>query len=374
MELKTLFSPAKIGRIQIKNRIVRSATYETLADKKGYVTDELIKLYSGLAQGGTGLIITGFSAVDSEGIVGPKAICLYDDSYILGQKKLVEAVHEYSDVKISTQLAHCGRQILSPKVQPVAPSPIADKMVNRTPRELTTNEVKEMIKKFVDAGRRAYESGYDMVQIHAAHGYLLSLFISPYSNKRTDEFGSDTQKRTKILVDIYNGILDEVGKNFPIIIKMQTQDDVLGGLEIKEAKDIAKILVKTGYDAIEPSGGMYESRLRTKRPLGPLPSKMIKSPDDEAYLLPNAEELKPVVDDCPIILVGGIKDPLLAEKILLRGTVDFISMSRPLIREIDLPNRWRGGDLSPSTCFSCNKCLFNIGRKNLQCASKKSTS
>ena len=366
MKLDTLFSPCKIGNIQIKNRIVRSATYECLADKKGYVTDELIEFYSELACGGTGLIITGFAAVDRGGSVGPNVIGLYDDSYIPLQKKLVDSVHEYSDVKISTQIAHSGRQIFFPKLQPVAPSPIADKIVGRVPKELATYEVSGIVKKFVDAGRRAYESGYDMVQLHAAHGYLLSSFISSYSNKRTDEFGGDTKKRTKILVDIYNGIRDEVGKNFPVIIKMQSEDDVNGGLTVKESKDIAKILVDTGYDAIEPSGGIYESRMHTKRPL---PSKRVKSKDEEAYLLKNAKELKPEMGDCHIILVGGIRDPKIAEKILQEDNIDFISMSRPLIREPNLPNRWEESDTNPATCVSCNRCLFNMGRGAVKCVS-----
>ena len=371
MELKTLFSPEKIGSISIKNRIVRSATYESMADERGYVTDKLIKLYDGLARGGTGLIITGFSAVDGEGSVGPKTVGLYDDSFISGQKKLVDAVHDYPDVRISAQIAHCGRQILLPKFQPIAPSPIADKFINRIPRELSTDEIQGSIKSFVDASRRAYEGGYDMVQIHAAHGYLLSSFISPYSNKRSDEFGGDTQKRTKILVDIYNGIRDEIGKDFPVMIKMQSRDDVASGLSIEEASDIAKILADTGYDAIEPSGGIYEARLKTKNAL---PSKIIKSQEDETYLLPNAGELKPKIGNCPLILVGGIRDPLTAEKILEGGIVDFVSMSRPLICEPELPTRWRNGDFSPVACISCNRCLFNIGIKPLKCYSRASKS
>ncbi|MDY6959627.1 MAG: NADH:flavin oxidoreductase, partial [Halobacteriota archaeon] len=228
--LKKLFTYGEIGDVTVKNRIVRSATYESVADEKGHVTEEMIDLYSDLAEGGTGLIITGFTTVDPEGMVGPKTTGLYDDSCLAGQRRLVDAVHECEGVKIASQLAHCGRQILIPGIVPVAPSPIADKMINRMPRELSSKEVREIIDKFVSAGRRAYESGYDAVQIHAAHGYLLSSFLSPYSNKRSDEFGGDTKGRTKILLDICDGIHDEVGFQFPIIVKMQSQDGISEGL------------------------------------------------------------------------------------------------------------------------------------------------
>ena len=255
IELKYLFSPGKIRNVQIKNRIVRSATYEKRATKDGYVADRLIKLYTDLAQGGTGLIITGAIAVDPKSSGSQNQAYLYEDSYVSGQKQLVEAVQNYSDVKIAAQLVHIGRQGIHPKYPPVGPSPILNKSTNLIPRELTTEEIGKIIERFVEAGMRAYESGYDMVQLHAAHGYLLNNFISPHTNRREDEYGGDTKNRTKILVDIYNLLRDEVGKNFPIITKLQTNDFVPGGLTLNEAKKITKILVDAGYDAIEPSGG-----------------------------------------------------------------------------------------------------------------------
>ncbi|MDY6864948.1 MAG: NADH:flavin oxidoreductase [Halobacteriota archaeon] len=368
IDFNRLFTPGKIGNVTVKNRIVRSATYESVADEKGHVTEEMIDLYSDLAEGGTGLIITGFTTVDPEGMVGPKTTGLYDDSCLAGQRRLVDAVHEYEGVKIASQLAHCGRQILIPGIVPVAPSPITDKMINRMPRELSSKEVREIIDKFVGAGRRAYESGYDAVQIHAAHGYLLSSFLSPYSNKRSDEFGGDTKGRTKILLDICDGIHDEVGFQFPIIVKMQSQDGISEGLCVEEAKDIARLLVHAGYSAIEPSGGIYEGRLRNK---SALPMKLIKSQEDEAYLLPTARELKPTMGNCPLILIGGMRDPVMADGILESKIADFISLSRPLICEPDLPNRWSEGDLSPVKCKSCNRCYFNMGREPLHCYNKK---
>jgi 2,4-dienoyl-CoA reductase-like NADH-dependent reductase (Old Yellow Enzyme family) len=368
LELKNLFTEGKIGNVYIKNRIVRSATYERKATKYGFVNEKLIKLYTDLAQGGTGLLITGAIAVDKTGSGSQNQAYLFDDSYISGQKQLVNAVHDYSDVKIAAQLIHTGRQGSHPKYPPIAPSPIPNKVTKRIPHELTTEEIREVIKWFVDTSHRAYECGYDMVQMHAAHGYLLSNFISPYTNKRMDEFGGDTQKRTKILIDIYNQLRDEVGKNFPITIKLQTQDLIPGGLTLEEAKKITHYLVDVGYDAIEPSASEIETMIGTKNTY---PSKIIKSPNDENYFLPTAKELKPIMKKCQMILMGGIRNPLSAEKILQENFADFISMSRPLIHEPDLPNRWKSGDLSPARCISCNSCYTTMYAGEVYCVVKK---
>ena len=366
IELKSLFSSGKIGNVKIKNRIVRSATSENMATKDGQVSDDLIKVYTELAQGGTGLIITGGFAVHPSSTLRRYSCCLYDDVFLPRQKKLVEAVHDYSECKIAAQLVHTGRQTGNKNYQPVAPSPIPDKIVNRVPRELKTEEIRDVIKMFVDAGRRAYEVGYDSVQLHAAHGFLLCNFVSPYSNKRTDEYGGDTQRRTKILVEIYDQLRDKVGKNFPITVKLQTQDDVPGGLTLEEGKEIAKIVADTGYDAIEPSGGGGESMIGESGING-LPSRVIKSPEDENYFLSTVNEIKPVMNDCPVILMGGVRNPLSAEKVLREKAAEFISMSRPLIYETDLPNRWKNGDTSPALCTSCNECYMSVLEGALHC-------
>ncbi|MFX1297269.1 MAG: NADH:flavin oxidoreductase [Promethearchaeota archaeon] len=356
-DLKKLFSSGRIGNVSIKNRIMRSATFEGLASREGFVTDELIKLHTNLAKGGTGLIITGASAVDVRYTVGSRCTCLNDDSFINSHKKLVDAVHEYSEVKIGPQLAHNGRLGKHPKYKPVTPSLVLHKTTNQVPKELTLDEIQELVMKFAAAGRRAYESGYDMVQLHGSHGYLLSSFLSSITNKRIDQFGGSIENRVKILVDIYNYLRDEVGKNFPIIVKLQVVDGVPNGLTLEESKKLAKILVNTGYNAIEPSGGIIELLEETTNAL---PSKKIKDPEDENYLLSAAKELKPILKNCSLILVGGIRNPTSAENIIQNNQCDFISMSRPLICEPDLPNRWKDGDYSPTRCISCNSCLMEI--------------
>ncbi|MFX1337866.1 MAG: NADH:flavin oxidoreductase [Promethearchaeota archaeon] len=364
IELKTLFSPGKIGNIEIKNRIVRSATYTRSATDDGYVTDAMIKYYTDLAKGGTGLIITGIISIDLPGKAGRGQACMFDDSFISGQKNLVGAIHDYSDVKIAAQLSHAGRQTGNP----VGPSAIMYKVSKKIPRELSNEEVKEVIKNFVNAARRAYESGYDMVQLNAGHGWLLTNFLSPYTNNRTDEYGGDTKNRCRILVDIYNQFRDELGKDFPIFLKLQTNDFVEGGITIEEGIEITKIMIDTGYDAIEPSGGSGDTLLT---PGKNYPSIIIKEPDDENYFLPNVKAIKPVMKDRPIILMGGVRNPLKAEKLLQEKTIDFIAMSRPLIYEPDLPNRWKSGDLSPPFCTSCNQCYMSVLSGPVQCPIKK---
>jgi len=371
MELEHLFSPGKIGNVQIKNRIIRSATWVAKATIDGYVTKDLIKIFKDLAEGGTGLIISGYLAVDALGAATRRMACLYDDSYISGQKKLVKAVHENLDVKIAAQIAHTGNGAFifgNKNFKPVGPSPMINLVLNKPCRELTTEEVRQIIKKFVDTGKRAYDCGYDAVQIHGAHGYLLSDFVSPFTNKRTDEFGGNFEKRTKILVDIYNQLRDEVDKNFPILIKLNTMDYLQGGLRLDEAKNIAKILIETGYDAIEPSSGRYNLKFSSRKTY---PSVMDKSEKNENYFLQNVKRLKPIMRGRPIILQGGIRNPVVIEEFIKDNTTDFIALSRPLLYEPDLPMRWKNGDLSPPLCTSCNACLAVAATDTAYCVVKK---
>ena len=368
MELKKLFSSEKIGNIQIKNRIVRSATFMFMAEKYGYVGERLLNLYEELARGGTGLIITGAVAMDPSASGGPYQVCLYDDSHMPGHKRLVNLIHEYDDTKIAIQFNHLGRLGYHPKYPNFAPSPIPYKGTGITPRELTTEEVRDLIKKFVDAGLRAHECGYDMAQLHAAHGYLLNNFISPYTNIRSDEFGGSIQGRTKILIDIHDGIRDELGNQFPIIIKLQSQDFIPNGITEEDGIKIAKIISNAGFDGIEPSGGGRESIEFMKNTL---PSKIMKKNEEENYFLPFAKKLKPFLRDCALILVGGIRNPKVAENILQEGYADFISLCRPLIYESNLPNRWKSGDITPAKCISCNSCLAVMERGPVYCVTKQ---
>ena len=337
MELKHLFSPAKIGNIKIKNRIVRSATFENLT-KDGRVNDRYIKLYEDLAKGGTGLIITGAISIN---------YLTKNPGFMSEMKRISELVHDYSETKIAVQLALTGNSI--------GPSGMNGK------NELSIEQIKQIIKDFATSAALVYENDFDSLQIHAAHGYLLSRFVSPYFNKRDDVFG---QNRSKILVEISNEIKDLIGKSFPIQIKLQVSDFIPEGLTIQDSKNTIKT-VSAHYDAIEPSGGGGGI---VKGPKS-YPSVILKSKLDENYFLPAAKELKSEMGDCPLMLMGGIRNPIDAEKILEDGHADFISFCRPLIREPNLPNRWKGGDMSITHCISCNSCFMTIASpEGLQCA------
>ena len=363
-----LGEPKGIGGMVVKNRLVRSATFEGMA-RSGYVTEDFVRLYKALAEGGVGLIITGYAYVHRMGQSYLSMTGIDRDEFIPGLKRVTETIHEHGDeCKISMQLAHCGRQsrILE---TPLAPSPVFEPVSNKMPREMTRREIEETIEAFAEGAVRAKKAGFDAVQIHAAHGYLLNEFLSPYTNKRTDEYGGNTEKRAKIVEDIYSRTVEKVGKTFPILIKMNVDDFLEGGINLKESKKIAERISKTGFAAIEISGGMWETRIKNKDLVTIRTG--IRSRQQEAYFRPYANEIRKVID-IPLILVGGIRSLDVAQEILAEGSADFVSLCRPLIRQPDLPNRWlkRIGELT-ADCISCNTCLDNAVKVGVRCIQKE---
>ena len=367
------FETREIGGMIVKNRLVRSATYERMASESGRVTDGLVRLYRTLAEGGVGLIITGHAYVQSSGKAVPQQMGIDKDNLIPGLRKIAEAVHEHGDgCKVAIQLTHCGRQSFVLKTT-VAPSAVFEPVVKKMPREMTIEEIEETIEAFAQAARRAKEAGFDALQLHAAHGWLLSEFLSPYTNRRTDEYGGSTRNRTKIIEDIYERIVENVGTDFPILIKMNVDDFLEGGIDLNESKRIAERLSKTGFAAIETSGCMWEVTTRSKEELGWVPAMLpesrmnIRSKDEEAYFLPYAREIRKVIA-APLILVGGIRSLDVIENILAEGSVDFVALCRPLIRQTDLPNKWLKeiGALT-ADCISCNGCVRSTMEGGIKC-------
>jgi 2,4-dienoyl-CoA reductase-like NADH-dependent reductase (Old Yellow Enzyme family) len=352
IDLKNLFSPGYIGNVKIKNRIVRTATYMAGATEKGYVTDDLVNIYDTLAGGGIGLIISGYIAIHPTGSATPRMACFFDKSYSAGQKKLVDAVHDHSEVKFCAQIAHTGSQVYNPIYEPIGPSPLINPITNRTARELSLKEIEDIVKSFINAGIGLYECGYDMIQLHGGHGYLLSDFLSPFTNRRSDEYGGVINNRIRIIREIFNGLKDALGKNFPILIKLNITD-FLGedkGLHFSEGKLITKEIVDIGFESVEPTCGRTNLKFTNNKRY---PTTMIKSPDEENYFLSYVKELKPLMNKCKMILMGGIRNPLKAEEFLQKKFCDFVSLCRPLIYEPDLPNRWKNGDHSSRGYFHC---------------------
>ncbi len=357
-----LFSPFEIKSIKMNNRIVRSATYEKMADEDGFVTDRLINLYVTLAKGAVGLIITGNVLVHISGRSAPKMLCIHNDFYIEGLKKLTKAVHDEGG-KIVIQLNHGGRQCASVFLggkKPVAPSSVFEPVYKVTPKELTQEEIWEIIEAFGKAAKRAKEAGFDGVQIHGAHGYLINQFLSPYTNRRNDYWGGDEERRFHFLEEVYQSIRDHVGYDYPVMIKLNACDFIEGGLTVEESLRIAKRLENLGIDAIEVSGGIVESKPE-ERPVRP----KIDSTEKEAYFREYAREFKKNLK-VPIMLVGGIRSRSVAEDILQKNDADLISLSRPLIIEPDLPKKWAQGK-EKSDCISCNGCMRFMKLEYVRC-------
>ena len=263
-----------------------------------------------------------------------------------------------------------------PSVEPTAPSPIHDRFFDRTPRALEAHDIEEIIDAYVEGIRRAQEADFDGVEVHAAHGYLLSSFLSPLTNQRQDQYGGSTENRTRIVREIYQRARKRVGDIFPIIIKINSTDFLPGGMDMDEFLRVGSVLIETGFTAIETSGGMWESLTRSEEELGWKPVFMdeartgIKRKDQEAYFLPGAKALKEKTK-ATIILVGGLRSLSRIEEIVGSGMADFVSLCRPLIRQPELPNLWYSGSgPDKAECISCNACL-PIGFAPFACRAKK---
>ncbi|MHA2007373.1 MAG: NADH:flavin oxidoreductase [Promethearchaeota archaeon] len=363
----------KIGKLEIKNRFVRSATYEGLATEEGEITDKLVDFYKTLSEGGSGLIITSFAFIQESGRAQNKQIAAYKDDFIPSLQRLANTIHENGEgCKVALQIVHSGRQSHHVK-ETIAPSAVLEKFTNKMPREMSINEIEETIESFAQAARRAKEASFDGVQLHGAHGYLISEFLSPYTNRRTDQYGGNTEKRLRFVEQIYIRSRELVGDDFPILIKMNCDDFLEGGITLEESKKLTKSLSTIGFDAIEISSCMWETVKRKKKEIGWRPmfipeSRMsVGAVNEPAYHLPYAKEIIKGID-IPLILVGGVNSIDLIEEILNNGDADFVSFSRPLIREPDLPNRWiKGIGSSTVKCDYCNNCLLTLTKEGLSC-------
>jgi 2,4-dienoyl-CoA reductase-like NADH-dependent reductase (Old Yellow Enzyme family) len=353
--MNILFETMKIGRLRLRNRFVRSATYDGCADKAGHVTEKQIGLYEGLAKGGVGLIVSGIASVHPSGRISAFQNIVSDDAAIPGLKKLVDTVNSHG-AAIALQLFHGGRESAAyqqhRKSVAFAPSVVAnDPYCDLEHRAMTEDEIIEVIKAFGDAAVRAREAGFDAVQIHAAHAYLPSQFLSPFTNHRTDFWGGSPEKRLNFLCEIYKDIRKKVGQDYPVMIKIGVADGFPEGLEFPEGKAAAVLCANLGFDAIEISQGLRGKRysqteFRTK----------IKGLDQEGYFRPWCRQIREAVD-VPVMMVGGLRSIELMEEVIRNQEADYISLCRPLIREPDIIGRWEKGQGARASCVSCNLCF-----------------
>ena len=345
-----VFDTTQIKGMTLANRFVRSATWEGMAAEDGAVTSRLIDTVIDLAEGGVGLIISGHAYVLQEGQAGPLQMGIYKDDLVDGLKCMTRAVHEAGG-KMVAQLAHAGT--FAAETLTRTPPHVVSGFdgLARTPRhEMSAADIQHLVSAYVRAAERAKAAGFDGVQIHAAHGYLFSQFLSPVYNRRQDAYGRSIENRSRAMCETVTAVRQAVGPDFPVLVKINAWDDLEGGLTLEDAVTAAGLLAHAGIDAIEVSGGFLTSKTLSPSRLG------ITRVEKEAYFEPGAAAFKQALD-IPVILVGGIRSLEKARELMAGGTADYISLCRPLIREPGLINRWRSGDTRPALCRSDNLCF-----------------
>lgn len=340
-QLSPLQQPLKLAcGVSIPNRIVKSAMSEQLADRYGSPTIDLQQLYAAWARGGTGLLITGNVMIDQHAFVEPRNVVLEDEKFLQANTLWAQAA-QANGSKIIMQINHPGRVAVLPLFKkPIAPSAVGLDLplmsVIRMPRAMSESEILEQIKRFANTAALAIKAGFDGVQIHAAHGYLLSQFLSPLSNIRTDQWGGSPENRRRILIETVRAVRNVIGKNKILSVKLNSADFQKGGLSQEESLEIASALEKEGIDLLEISGGNYESPAQ----LGYAPQHQVQR---DAYFLEYATALRKD-SKLTLMLTGGLRDADLMNRIIAEGTVDLIGMARPFALQPDLAKQLLAGN------------------------------
>jgi len=375
----TIFSEGRIGRLVIPNRLVMAPVDTNFADYEGKVSEKMLAYYGMRAGGGVGMVI-----VENSQVEGPRGkntirqLCVSDDRFITGLKRLAFAIHKHH-VPAILQLHHAGRQTtreITGGLQPVAPSAIPCKNLGERPRALMKDEIEEIENRFAKAAVRAKTAGFDGIELHGAHGYLIGQFMSPYTNHRKDEYGGDFEGRMRFPLRIIEKVRAAVGDDYPILFRLSADEFVKGGITLEESRKIAQRLEEAGVDALDVSAGIYESLVTILEPMS----------YREGWRVYLAREIKEMVS-IPVITVGNIRYPKTVEKILARGEADFVAMGRALIADPEWPLKAKEGrEEEIRYCISCNEgCLGNrltdyigcsinpeVGRENRLGRKKKS--
>jgi 2,4-dienoyl-CoA reductase-like NADH-dependent reductase (Old Yellow Enzyme family) len=349
-----LFESSFVKSLELKNRAIRSATWSAVGDDKGFVTNRAVELYSHLAAGGLGLIITGFQYVLPNGVAMPYQMGNYDDAQTEGLRRLAAAIRS-NGCRVVAQIVHTGAKA-NPSLFPEqgelwGPSAIPDPQTGNTPREVTPPEIRLLVDAYAAAARRCKEAGFDGVQLHCAHGYGINQFLSPAANRRGDEYGGDRAGRYRFLGETLEAVRGAMGTDYPVMVKLSGNDHLEGGMTPEDALYVARRLEEDGIDAIEMSAGSRGAGERY------MPSRLsILRQEQEAYLLDLAAACKQTVK-VPVVTVGGIRSPDVINRILSDNKADYVALCRPFIREPHLINRWKSGDQAKARCISCNQCF-----------------
>lgn len=356
MKLEKVFESIYIGNMYLKNRIVMAPMFSQFASDKGEVTDRMIDYYERRAQGDVGLLMVETTCIDYPLGTFTRELRIDDDTFIPRLNELVNVIHSYN-IKTSIQLHHAGRQTYvgaTGGLRPVSASEVPSGTPGLLARALTIEEIRALVTKFADGAERAKMAEFDAVEIHGSHGYLISQFLSPFANKRNDEYGGDLNRRMRFALEIVEAVRDRVGEDFPVLFRINGNEFIEGGLTIDEAKIIASKLEEAGVDAIHVSAGLRERGYWYEQPMY-LP---------RGCLVHLAEQIKKNVK-VPVITVGRINDIFLAEQILREGRADLVAMGRPFLADPMILKKAAAGEFEDiRKCIACmDGCIENLFRK-----------
>ncbi|MFI3171352.1 MAG: NADH:flavin oxidoreductase [Eubacteriales bacterium] len=354
--MKQLFEKTNLLGFEAKNRFIRSATWENMTTEDGHMTEALYDIYEELAKNDVGTLITGYANIVPEEQPNAGMMGIYDDSFIEEYKKLTDLVHTY-DSRIILQVAYGGTKTTYQIGERViyAPSAVEERGTKTLGKEMTKEEIEYIVKAFGASARRAKESGFDAIEIHGAHTYLINQFLSPYYNLRTDEYGGSLENRMRFLKEIYAQMRAEVGEDYPIMVKLTATEFFEGGMTFEETRIVCKELENIGLQAIELSGNVHGSA--TKLVGEKFDGYEI---EEEGYFYRYGEVVSREVS-IPVITVGGFSNIESIENVIQKTNIEYVALSRPLLAEPDLIKRWQGEDKSKVKCIRCSKCRTATG-------------
>jgi 2,4-dienoyl-CoA reductase-like NADH-dependent reductase (Old Yellow Enzyme family) len=373
---RSLLGPARIGALEVRNRIVRAGTSETMADDRGAVTDAYVDLYATLARNEVGLIFTGHLYCAARGRYARRQTGIHGDDLVPGLRRVTDAVHRHGG-RVFAQVAHAGSQSrVEAGEAPLAPSAVPNALTGRPVPAASEDEIAAAVQAFAAGARRAVQAGFDGVHIHAANGYLISEFSSPVANRRSDAWGGSPSARDRFALEVVRAVRAAVPERMPVTLKLGVVDAVPCGLGLDESVPRAARLAAAGLDGLEISCGVmrlasdsareYVAVDRRRAAEDLLVHRLLGAPAREAYFLPWARAVR-AATDAPIVLVGGMRTTATMEQVVRDGDADFVALARPLIREPDLVRQLVQGRTGRVDCTSCNLCLLHEGHHTLRC-------
>jgi 2,4-dienoyl-CoA reductase-like NADH-dependent reductase (Old Yellow Enzyme family)/thioredoxin reductase len=354
ISMENLFSPFHIRNCVLKNRIVMSALASFLVEDGGAITGKTVEHYRCRAAGGPAMVIMEACAVSPEGVVSSHQARIDDDRFVDGLSKIAAAIKSEGAIP-AVQIHHSGRQVPAKVIgrKPYAPSPLPCPTIRGEVEPLTLEGIRDQVTKFGNAAIRARDAGFELLEIHGAHGYLVSQFLSRFSNIRDDEYGGDIAGRTRFAREIVTEIRKCLGADFPLSFKISAQEFLPDGLTVEESVEILKILAAAGIDIVQVSAGNDATAEWICQPMFM----------EKACLADSAGKIRKALD-IPVMVVGRINDPETAEEIIRSGKADLVCMGRGLLADPEMPNKARLGQFDEiRTCIACNHCMESIFRK-----------